>query len=75
MHGIAGRILTERYTTVLNAIDAVAWGTVTNGLPEGAAAVAPTNMQTLARLPNGVDTNSNVVDFQVTGTPTPKASN
>jgi hypothetical protein len=42
---------------------------------EGAAAAAPANDQSLARIPNGVDSNHNNLDFMVAATPTPRATN
>jgi hypothetical protein len=54
--------------------DGVGWGT---GLPgEGVTpAVAPGVGRSIARIPNGTDTNRNVFDFQEAITPTPRATN
>jgi hypothetical protein len=59
--------------------DAVAYGTAANGLGEGTPAAAPPATaapgSSAIRLPDGHDTESNVADFDVTATPTPKAAN
>jgi hypothetical protein len=55
-------------------IDSVGWGTAVNPFVEGTAATAPAGGQSIARHPNGHDTNNNSTDFTVS-TPTPKASN
>jgi len=55
-------------------IDSVGYGNATNMFVEGTAAAAPSNGQTLARKPNGVDTNQNGLDF-ATATPSPRAAN
>jgi hypothetical protein len=57
-----------------NLIDSVGWGAASNSFVEGAAATAPGNGQSIARKPNGTDTNHNDKDFLV-GAPTPKAAN
>jgi hypothetical protein len=56
-------------------VDAAGWGTATNALVEGTAAAAPTAGSSIARHPDGHDTNSNAADFTVATTPTPRASN
>jgi len=55
-------------------VDSVGYGSATNAFVEGAAAAAPPNGQSIARKPNGTDTNHNEVDF-VAATPTPRAAN
>ena len=55
-------------------VDSVGYGSATNAFVEGAAAAAPPNGQSIARKPNGTDTNHNEVDF-VAATPTPRATN
>jgi Lamin Tail Domain/Collagen triple helix repeat (20 copies) len=59
-------------------LDSVAWGTATNALVEGAAAVAPTITaapgKSAGRHPDGHDTNDNAADFSE-GDPTPRAPN
>ena len=55
-------------------IDSVGSGTATYAFVEGAAAAAPANGQSLARKPNGIDTNQNALDF-APSTPTPRAAN
>ena len=56
-------------------VDSVGYGTATNMFIEGAVAAAPPAGQSLARMPNGVDSNHNDLDFAVAATPTPRASN
>jgi hypothetical protein len=60
-------------------LDAVAYGTATNGLGEGSPATAPPTTaspgSSAVRLPDGHDTQDNATDFSVTSTPTPKAAN
>jgi hypothetical protein len=55
-------------------VDSVGYGTATNAFIEGSAAPAPANGQSIARRPNGVDTDHNGSDFAAT-TPTPRAAN
>jgi hypothetical protein len=55
-------------------VDSVGYGTATNAFIEGAVAPAPPNGQSIARKPNGADTNHNESDF-VAATPTPRAAN
>ena len=56
-------------------VDSVGYGTATNAFIEGAAAPAPPNGESIARTPNGADSNHNDVDFAVAATPTPRAAN
>lgn len=56
-------------------VDSVGYGTATNAFVEGAAAAAPANGQSIARIPNGVDSGHNNLDFAVATTPTPRAAN
>ncbi len=56
-------------------VDSVGYGTATNAFVEGAAAPAPPNGESIARTPNGTDTNHNDLDFVVATTPTPGAAN
>lgn len=63
-------------------IDSVAWGTATNAFLEGTAAPAPPANRSIARSPNGKDTNNNAADFALTDptatpptAPTPRALN
>jgi hypothetical protein len=60
-------------------IDGAGWGTATNALVEGTAAAAPPATaspgSSLARLPDGHDTDSNAADLTVTSTATPRAPN
>ncbi len=58
-------------------VDSVSYGTLTapNDLTEGAPASAPPASQSIARKPNGTDTDHNNSDFVIAATPTPKAAN
>jgi hypothetical protein len=59
-------------------VDAASWGTATNALVEGSPAPAPPATaapgSSIARIPDGHDTNVNSADFSVTATATPKAA-
>lgn len=55
-------------------VDSVGWGSANNPLVEGAASTAPNGGQSVARRPNGKDTNNNSVDL-TPGATTPKAMN
>jgi Cys-rich repeat protein len=55
-------------------VDSVGYGTVMNIFVEGSPAPAAFMGQTIGRMPNGVDTNNNGVDFIVTP-PTPHTFN
>jgi outer membrane biosynthesis protein TonB len=60
-----------------SVIDAIAWGDATNAFVEGSAAGAPPASSSLERRPGGaggnaVDTNDNVADWFVSGTPGPQ---
>jgi hypothetical protein len=67
-----GGVALEDGASVL--IDSVAWGTASNAFIEGSAAPAPSATQSIARVPDGTDTNNNAADFQL-GTPTPGTAN
>ncbi|HEY2743555.1 MAG TPA: lamin tail domain-containing protein [Polyangia bacterium] len=57
-------------------IDSMGYGSgTTNALVEGAPAAAPASGQSIARTPNGADSNHNDADFAVATTPTPRAAN
>ena len=60
-------------------IDSGGWGTATNALVEGSPAPAPPATaapgSSIARIPNGHDTNVNSADFAVTATATPRTAN
>jgi hypothetical protein len=56
-------------------IDSVGYGNATNAFVEGAAAPAPPAGDSIARTPNGTDTDHNNSDFVVATTPTPRAAN
>lgn len=55
-------------------VDSVGYGAVMNIYVEGSPAPAPFPGQSISRMPNGVDTNNNAVDFMVTP-PTPHLFN
>jgi hypothetical protein len=59
----------------LALIDSVGYGTATNAFIEGAKTAAPPNGQSIARTPNGTDSNHNDLDFAIATTPTPRAAN
>ncbi len=58
-------------------VDSIAYDTLTaaNNFTETMPAPNPPANQSIARLPNGTDTNNNSADFKVVMTPTPKAAN
>jgi hypothetical protein len=56
-------------------VDSVGYGTATNAFVESSAAAAPPNGQSIARTPNGADSDHNATDFAVATTPTPRAAN
>jgi hypothetical protein len=60
-------------------VDGVGWGTASNALVEGSAAAAPPATaapgSSIARIPDGHDTDANAADFTVTSTATPRAAN
>ncbi len=57
-------------------VDSMGYGTATNGFVEGqpcaAPAVTSSPGQSVARMPNGTDTDNNAADFTVTSFPTPR---
>lgn len=59
----------------MTPMDSVGYGPATNPLVEGMPAALPDTGQSIARIPNGNDTNNNRSDFQVRTTPTPGAAN
>jgi hypothetical protein len=56
-------------------VDSMGYGTATNELVEDSPTVAPPAGESVARRPNGVDTNHNGADFVLVAAPTPGASN
>jgi len=59
-----------------NILDSVGWGTATNTFVEGSPAPAPSAGQSIARMPDGHDTNDNSTDFTIISSPTtPGAAN
>ena len=61
-------------------LDSVGYGTTAaNGLVEGTPAPAPPTTaspgSSIGRTPDGVDTNDNAADFDVSATPTPRGAN
>lgn len=55
-------------------VDSVGYGTATGVLVEGTVAPAPGSAKSIARTPNGADSDNNASDFKV-ATPTPGAAN
>ncbi len=59
--------------------DSVGWGTATNLFVETRACAAPMTTAapgtSMARTPDGTDTNNNMADFRADTTPTPRAAN
>ena len=58
-----------------NIVDAVGWGTAANAFVETAPAPAPAAAQSIARRPDGRDSDDNSQDFAVAITPSPGAAN
>jgi hypothetical protein len=59
-----------------HAIDSVAWAISSNSFAEGGTpATQPPTNKSIARQPNGHDTNDNFNDFVIKSTPTPRAAN
>ncbi len=59
-----------------DTVDSIGYGSANNGLIEGGAAPeAPEYDSSLARTPNGNDTDNNASDFQVDSSPTPGKAN
>jgi hypothetical protein len=60
-------------------VDGVGWGTAANAFVEGSPAAAPPATaapgSSIARFPDGHDTDANAVDFTVTSTATPRTAN
>ncbi|HVY38914.1 MAG TPA: lamin tail domain-containing protein, partial [Polyangia bacterium] len=57
-------------------VDSVGWGTATNAFVEGEPAPAPQAGQSIARVPDGHDTNDNSADFTIKSPPiTPGGAN
>jgi hypothetical protein len=56
-------------------VDAVGWGAATNAIVETAAAPAPLSGQSIARVPDGHDSDDNSHDFVIAAQPTPGAAN
>lgn len=55
-------------------VDSVGYGTATNAFVEGTVKAAPATGASIARKPNGADTDDNAADF-AEQTPTPRAAN
>ncbi len=70
--GVLGGGVGLRMAGTGTLLDSVAWGASTN---EGVLLGAITLGSTLARIPNGRDTNSNLADFALLSTSTPRAAN
>jgi hypothetical protein len=56
-------------------IDSMGWGTASNPFVETATCLNGAHGQSMARTPNGTDTNNNMNDFKIATTPTPRATN
>ncbi len=56
-------------------LDSMGYGSATNVFVETAAAPGPGSAESVARIPNGTDTDDNSADFAVQSTPTPGAAN
>ncbi len=73
--GLIGAGVGLRMAGTGTLIDSVAWGVTANGLNEGVLVGVISLGQTLGRIPNGRDTNSNLADFGLLSTPSPRAAN
>jgi len=58
-----------------NIVDSVGWGAATNAIVETAAAPAAPSGQSIARVPDGRDSDDNSHDFVIAAQPTPGAAN
>jgi hypothetical protein len=58
-----------------HVLDSVGWGTATNAFVEGAAAPVPQPSQSIARAPDGHDTDDNANDFMVRAATSPGGPN
>lgn len=56
-------------------LDSAGWGDAKNAFVVGAAAAAPMNGQSIARIPDGENSGKNSLDFAVSATPTPGKKN
>jgi Lamin Tail Domain len=56
-------------------VDSMGWGSASNPFVETATATNGAHGQSMARTPNGTDTNNNMNDFKVATTPTPRKAN
>jgi len=63
------------YDSSATLLDSVGYGDATNSYVETSAASAPSAGQSIARTPNGTDTNDNATNFAIATTPTPGAKN
>jgi hypothetical protein len=65
--------------TALALVDSVGWGTAANALVEAPPAPAPPATaapgSSIARIPDGRDTNANAADFTVSSSATPRGAN
>ena len=72
LSGTAGGVAIKNGTTI---VDSIGYGaSVSNGFVEGSAATLSAAGKSMARTPNGQDTDNNSADF-VEATPTPGAAN
>lgn len=56
-------------------VDSMGWGSASNPFVEASTATNGAHGQSMARTPNGTDTNNNMNDFKIANTPTPRAPN
>jgi hypothetical protein len=56
-------------------VDSAGWGSANNPFVESSAEIAPADGRSMARTPNGRDTNNNEADFALPTTSTPGARN
>ncbi len=73
LDGLGGAIALRSSSTTV--VDSVGYGVAINQYVEGVGAVLGILGQSIARKPNGTDTNNNLTDFAVLTTPTPGAAN
>ncbi len=73
LDGLGGAIALRSSSTTV--VDSVGYGIAANQYVEGVGAVLGILGQSIARKPNGTDTNNNLTDFAVLTTPTPGAAN
>jgi uncharacterized protein YjdB len=74
--GLLGGGVGLRVIADSSLVDSVAWGVAANGFNEGTVLLGAISLgSSLARVPNGRDTNNNLADFSLLTTQTPRAAN